>query len=65
MEVQAYAFRALQSAAKIFRALGDDAAALEADERAATLQRQFLGAFWLEDLGTLAHALDARNARRG
>jgi glycogen debranching enzyme len=60
VEVQAYAFRALRSAAKIFRALGDDAAALEADERATTLQGQFIHAFWLEDLGTLAHALDAK-----
>jgi glycogen debranching enzyme len=60
VEVQAYTFRALQSATRIFRALGDETAALEADEQATTLQDQFIRAFWLEDLGTLAHALDAK-----
>jgi glycogen debranching enzyme len=60
VEVQAYAFRALRNAAKLFRVLGDEAAALEAEERASVLQQKFMSAFWLKDLGTLAHALDAQ-----
>ncbi len=60
VEVQGYAFRAYESAAKLFRALGDEAEAHLWQTKAVNLKRQFLAAFWLEDLKTLAHALDAQ-----
>ena len=59
VEVQAYAYRARQSAAKIFRALKLEAQAQAQDELASRLRAQFHAAFWLEELQTYAHALDA------
>ena len=58
VEVQGYAYAARRSAAVMARALGhsDRAAALEA--RAQQLQAAFEAAFWCEDLGTYALALD-------
>jgi glycogen debranching enzyme len=58
VEVQGYAYRARQSAASIFTALGDESEAREQTELASGLQKQFHAAFWLEDLQTYAHALD-------
>jgi glycogen debranching enzyme len=40
--------------------LGKDAAAVRLDQRATTLYEQFDAAFWLEDLGTYAIALDGK-----
>jgi glycogen debranching enzyme len=60
VEVQAYAYRALVGAGAIYRALGDAERATTFEARAAALKVQFAQAFWLEDLKTLAHALDAR-----
>jgi glycogen debranching enzyme len=62
VEVQAYAYRAYLSAAKVFRALGDEARALELEAQATDLKKKFHEAFWLEDLGTYAHALDAQKS---
>jgi glycogen debranching enzyme len=59
VEVQAYAYRAYLSAAKVFRVLGDGSGAAELEARAERLRTKFHAAFWLEDLGTYAHALDA------
>ena len=59
VEVQAYAYRARVSAAKIFRALQLEDEAKAQDELASRLRAQFHAAFWLEDLQTYAHALDA------
>ena len=61
-EVQAYVFAARRAAAVMARALGEAerAAALEAEAEA--LRRRFEDAFWLEDLGCYALALDGRKA---
>jgi glycogen debranching enzyme len=60
VEVQAYAFAAWRGAAELAAQLGqpDDAAALE--RRAARMRQQFEDAYWLDDLGTYALALDAQ-----
>ena len=60
VEVQAYAFRAYQSAAKVYAALEQPQKALEFERKAKVLQEKFQAHFWLEDLGTYAHALDAQ-----
>ena len=57
-EVQAYAYAAYRGAARIAAHLGDDRRADELRRRADDLQAKFLEAFWLEDLGTFALALD-------
>lgn len=59
VEVQAYAYRAYVSAARVFRALGDEAEASSLESRATDLKTKFHAAFWLDDLQTYAHALDA------
>jgi glycogen debranching enzyme len=56
--VQAYAYRARKSAARVFQALGQESEAQEQNELASSLREQFHTAFWLEDLQTYAHALD-------
>ncbi len=60
VEVQAYAYRALLSAAKLYRTLGEEPRAAQLETEARDLQERFHRAFWLEDLGTYAHALDAK-----
>ncbi|HEX4573327.1 MAG TPA: amylo-alpha-1,6-glucosidase, partial [Dongiaceae bacterium] len=57
-EVQAYAYAAYQGAAGLASALGRPAEAGELEEMARQLKRRFETAFWLEDLGTYALALD-------
>ncbi|HKF61543.1 MAG TPA: glycogen debranching N-terminal domain-containing protein [Dongiaceae bacterium] len=57
-EVQAYAYAAYQGAAGLAAALGRPAEAAELEELARQLKRRFETAFWLEDLGTYALALD-------
>jgi glycogen debranching enzyme len=59
-EVQAYAFAAYRGAATLARMLGKDTIAVRLDDRATTLYDRFDAAFWLEDLGTYAIALDGR-----
>ncbi len=59
VEVQAYAYRARLSAARVFRALKLEAEANEQAAIAAKLKEKFHRAFWQQDLQTYAHALDA------
>jgi len=61
-EVQGYAFAAWRGAARLAAARGDHDEARRWDDRAAAVQQQFERAFWCEDLGTYALALDARKA---
>ncbi len=57
-EVQGYAYAARRAAALIARRLGLEAEAAALDARAAALQQAFEAAFWCEDIGTYALALD-------
>ena len=57
-EVQGYAYAARRAAAALARRLGLDAEAAALDAQAAALQRAFEAAFWCEDIGTYALALD-------
>jgi len=59
-EIQGYVYGAWSGAARLAEARGDGTTAARWRERAASLQRQFDHAFWCEDLGTYALALDAR-----
>jgi glycogen debranching enzyme len=59
-EVQAYAFGAWSGAAQLAAARGDEAEASRWRARADRLQSRFEDAFWCEELGTYALALDAR-----
>jgi glycogen debranching enzyme len=58
-EIQGYAYGAWHGAARLAEARGDPTTAERWRERAASLQRQFEQAFWCEDIGTYALALDA------
>jgi glycogen debranching enzyme len=58
-EIQGYAYAAWRDAAALANARGDTARAGEWQQRAAALQSRFEQAFWCEDLGTYALALDA------
>jgi Glycogen debranching enzyme len=57
-EVQAYVYEARRSAAMLARTLGDYTRAASLLRQADALRVQFEQAFWLEDLGTYAMALD-------
>jgi hypothetical protein len=57
-EVQGYAYAAYLGAAESLDALGDEALARRWRDRAATLRKRFHTAFWLDDMGTYAMALD-------
>lgn len=59
-EVQAYVYEAKCGAARLARLLGDEARAERLAAEAAELRRRFQRAFWCEDLGTYAIALDGR-----
>ena len=59
-EVQGYAFEAYCRAAEFYRELGEESAARRCSERARDLAQAFDEAFWLEDRGTYAMALDGR-----
>lgn len=58
-EVQAYVYGAWRAAARIGAALGE-LDTLRFEEKAAALKERFEDAFWLEDMGTYALALDGR-----
>lgn len=58
VEVQAYAYAARLGAAQLYRALGDPQRALAQDLLAARLHGAFNDAFWMEDEGFYALALD-------
>jgi glycogen debranching enzyme len=57
-EVQGYAFAARLAAADLASALGEGARAEELRRKAQSLKERFNAAFWCEDLGTYAIALD-------
>ena len=57
-EVQGYAYAAYRAAATWFAALGEPDAATAWTTRAGALRARFHDAFWLEELGTYALALD-------
>jgi glycogen debranching enzyme len=57
-EVQAYAYAAYQGAAELAAALGEPERAAALAAAAERLRGRFEQAFWLEDLGTYAIALD-------
>ncbi|MFC7333895.1 glycogen debranching N-terminal domain-containing protein [Rhodocista pekingensis] len=57
-EVQAYAFAAKQAGAILARAFGEPELAVRLDDSAEALRVRFEAAFWCEDLGTYALALD-------
>ena len=57
-EVQAYVYAAKEGAALMARMLGDHARADRLSDAAYELRRRFEEAFWCEDLGTYALALD-------
>ncbi len=57
-EVQGYAYAAYRAAAGFYQRLGDAGAATAWRERADALRERFHRAFWLEELGTYAMALD-------
>jgi glycogen debranching enzyme len=59
VEVQAYVYRDYVSASTIYAALGDNAKSAKYASLANTLKTKFDSAFWLPELGTYAHALDA------
>ena len=57
-EVQAYVYSAKEGAAAMARMLGDHARADQLADAAQELRRRFESAFWCDDLGTYALALD-------
>jgi glycogen debranching enzyme len=57
-EVQAYAYAARRAAGALAAALGQARRAAELADQAEDLRRRFEDAFWLDDLGTYALALD-------
>lgn len=58
VEVQAYVFAAKRGAATLAEELGETDLAAALRDQAETLKRKFEEAFWLEELGTYAIALD-------
>jgi glycogen debranching enzyme len=59
-EVQGYVYAAKLAAAKLSRVLGDVECSCALEVQAETLRTRFEEAFWCEDLGTYALALDGR-----
>jgi glycogen debranching enzyme len=58
VEVQAYAFAARRGMARLARRRGDEELAALQDAAAEALRQRFEKAFWMEDVGTYAIALD-------
>lgn len=59
-EVQGYVYEAKQRGAELARLLGEDALARELDAAAIQLKERFNQAFWCEEIGTFALALDGK-----
>jgi glycogen debranching enzyme len=59
VEVQAYVFAARRHVAGLARRRGDEALALRQEQLAEELRERFEAAFWMDDVGTYALALDA------
>ncbi len=60
VEVQGYSYAAFCAAARMYRSLGDTAAARDWARRARMLRSAFDRAFWVDNPGTYAMALDGR-----
>ncbi len=60
VEVQGYAYAARQQGSRLAAALGHAARADELAAQAATLKKKFDAAFWCDDIGFYAIALDGR-----
>ena len=58
VEVQAYAYAARRGIARLARTRGDEKLAAAQDAAADALRQRFENAFWMEDAGTYAMALD-------
>ncbi len=58
-EVQGYVYQGKQAIARVARDLGDEALGQRLEDEARALAERFRQAFWCEDLGTYAIALDA------
>ena len=59
-EVQGYVYAARLAASRLSCALGDKAGCAKLESQAAELREKFEEAFWCEDLGTYALALDGK-----
>jgi glycogen debranching enzyme len=59
-EVQGYVYAAKQLAARCARRLGDESRAQKLEVQAIELRERFDSAFWSEDIGTYAVALDGK-----
>jgi glycogen debranching enzyme len=59
-EVQAYVYAAKKGLARVARSLGDTARADQLERAARELRQAFARAFWCEELGTYAIALDGK-----
>lgn len=57
-EVQGYVYAARLAAVRLALALGEDKLAQKLEQQAATLRQRFEQAFWCDELGTYALALD-------
>ena len=62
-EVQGYVYAARLAAANLSRVVGDEARSAELQKQASQLQKKFEEAFWCEDLGIYALALDGKKRR--
>jgi glycogen debranching enzyme len=62
-ELQGYVYAAWQGMAEIFAALGQESRAAALREKAAALAARFDAAFWDEDFGGYAYALDGEKRR--
>jgi glycogen debranching enzyme len=60
VEVQGYVFQAKQNVARLARDLGEEDLAERLDAEAAELKQRFNRAFWIDELGYYALALDGR-----
>ena len=61
-EVQGYAWAAQRAGASLARLFGDDEAAATRERRAESLRRAFERAFWSDEIGSFALAVDGRGA---
>jgi glycogen debranching enzyme len=62
-EVQGYVYQGKKMVAEMAAALGETALAQRLSQEADLLQRRFQSAFWCDDLGTYALALDGQKQR--
>jgi glycogen debranching enzyme len=60
VEVQAYVYAARLGIARLCRSRGDTAMAMAQEQAAAELRERFEAAFWMEDVGTYALAIDGQ-----